>query len=186
MSIRIGAADAGTGIDLKRFFSSLLDLDYDDPTSTNSAPTIDSGFSSSDPTVTDSPTDYNFDEYLEGLFSSVGAENEVNRLYNSAEAKANRDFQSHEALLQREWYENMSNSAYQRAVTDMKAAGINPILAYQQGGAASSGTGVASGSAASYNVGGGDTISSVLNSVANLISSFTSSASSLSKFLGKS
>jgi len=51
--------------------------------------------------------------------------------------------------INRQWQEKMSNSAYQRAMTDMKKAGLNPMLAYQQGGASVPSTSAASVGASS-------------------------------------
>lgn len=63
---------------------------------------------------------------MQGVYNHI--ENSVAMNYNSAEALANRN-----------WQEHMSNTAYQRAVEDMKKAGLNPILAFANGGASTPG-----------------------------------------------
>lgn len=61
-----------------------------------------------------------------------------------------QSFNSAQAVAQREWTAEMSNTQYQRAAVDASKAGLNRILAMRQGGANSS-----AGSAASSSGAGG-------------------------------
>lgn len=71
--------------------------------------------------------------------------------YNIDNAREARDWSAEQAQIQRQWQEHMDNTQVQRRMADLKAAGINPILA---GGLQASTPSGAMGSTTSPTMGG--------------------------------
>lgn len=74
-----------------------------------------------------------------GDFLGIGSQRRQQE-YNSAEAQKQRDFE-----------ERMSNTSYQRAIEDIKNAGLNPSMLYASGGQGASTPNAASASSGIQN-----------------------------------
>lgn len=76
--------------------------------------------------------------------------NIMSNLGNLWGATSARAYNENQAEIARNWQEKMRKTAYQDTVADMKAAGINPILAASRGATETPGTGAASTSNAQF------------------------------------
>jgi hypothetical protein len=77
-----------------------------------------------------------FGDFMNNMFSIP--RNLVNKYAGTGMTDADREanaFTAAQTMKQMQFQQQMRDTAYQAAVADMKKAGINPALAYQQGGA---------------------------------------------------
>lgn len=76
-----------------------------------------------------------------GSIAAQGGMGWTNKLWNARSAAKAWQRQKKFLKLQQDFGERMSSTAWQRGVADMRAAGINPLLAVSQGGASTPGAG---------------------------------------------
>ncbi len=106
------------------------------------------------------------------------AEAEKQRAWSAEQSANAMRFNAVEAQKNRDWQQMMSNTAHQREVKDLMAAGLNPVLSAING----NGAAVTSGATASGVVGSGskaDADTSTSGAIANLLGSILAAQTSL-------
>ena len=103
---------------------------------------------------------------------------EIQRNWQVAQNQAAMDFNAAEAAKNRDWQQMMSNTAHQREVADLKAAGLNPVLSASGGNGAAVTSG-ATASGVTSSGAKGDTDTSANSAIVAILSAVLSSQTQL-------
>lgn len=95
---------------------------------------------------------------------------------SNQQAEATRQFNMQEAAKNRDWQEMMSNTAHQREVRDLMAAGLNPVLSAMNGNGATVGSGAAASSSMPNNA---EVDRSASQSIAGLVTGMMASQATM-------